>query len=450
MDNDSSTKVFSELTQTNIKEELYILYLEIKGEINKRCIEIDKSQFDENVSNLTIKTLINYLKEMTYILLNNKFKYNHNIILPKYNEIKDNNIFLSNKSQLENEIKKYQADNRYLIKKLFQYKLQKDIIEIKLNSYLEMEKEYDLLKEKLKYEKGRFLNNDRKDNEIIILRAENSNLKKEIWQNENNSKNYELIIKNEQQKIKQLKNQLNQLNKKLIILETSHISINNNFSTIHNNNSINNGRASSRWSKKKEKDERIPSNNSGAISKGTHSLKKKKKIINTKFSKLEMKNISSLNERTLSKGYNLINNNNNSKKKKNIKGIKTIENNSILNDSYNKILNNLLNFKVNSICKKKSIVTNSYKKNNNSITMCMDYSDKIDENKNYFSNRYTKYKKDSKRQIYNKIIKVIPNTKFPLTNKNINKNLIPSLPQKYIIKKNNSFLNIKRKTKESL
>ena len=35
-------------------------------------------------------------------------------------------------------------------------------------------------KEKAKYEEGCFLNNDRNDNEILILREENSNLKKEI------------------------------------------------------------------------------------------------------------------------------------------------------------------------------------------------------------------------------------------------------------------------------
>ena len=49
MENSNSIKEISELTETNIKEELYILYLEIKGEIGKRCIEIDKSQFDANV-----------------------------------------------------------------------------------------------------------------------------------------------------------------------------------------------------------------------------------------------------------------------------------------------------------------------------------------------------------------------------------------------------------------
>ena len=451
MDYNDSIPTITEFTETNIKEELYILYLEIKGEISKRCIEINKSQFDENISNFKIKTLINYLKEIIYILLNNKFKYNPKNIIPKENKVIDNNNYYSNISQLENEIKKYQADIRYLIKKQFQYRIQKDAMEIKLNSYIEMEKEYDLLKEKVKYEEGRFLNNDRKDNEIIILRQENSNLKKEIVKNDKISKIYELKITNEQQKVKELKEQLDQLNKKIILLETTnHISINNNFSTI-NNNSITNGRTSSRWSKKKEKDERLTSNNnSHIISNGNTSLKKKKKILNVKYSKLEMKGIGNLNERTLSRGNsNSIFNINNHKKKKKNKGITTVDNNSIINETYNRILNSLLNFKINNNSSvKKTIVATSHKKK--SISMCVDNTDKTEENRKYSSKKHSKHKSGSKHKIYHKIINGIPNSKFPLTIKNFNKNLIPYLPQKYFIKNNSSFINIKGKTKESL
>ena len=452
MENSNSIEVISELTETNIKEELYILYLEIKGEIGKRCIEIDKSQFDTNVSNFKIKTLLNYLKEIIYIFLNNKFKINqnqNNILTKEINKI-DNNKYLSYISQLENEIKKYQADIRYLFQQIFQYKIQKDAMEIKLNSYIEIEKEYDLLKEKVKYEEGRFLNNDRKDNEILILREENSNLKKEIIKNEKNSKNYELIIKNEEQEIKELKTKIEHLNKKLILLESNHISNNNNYSTI-NNNSITNGRTSSQWTKKKDRNERLPSNSSHMHSNGNYSLKKKKKLINTKYSKLEMKGINNLNERTLSRGNsNSIININNTKKKKNNKGVTTIDNNTIFNETYNKILNSLINFKINNnhISSKKTIITTSHKKN--SISMCMDNSDKNDENNKYSSNKKSKHI-SGKHKLYNKLVNGIPNSKFPMTSKHyLNKNLIPSLPQKYFLKNNNSFINIKGKTKDSI
>jgi hypothetical protein len=242
-----------------------------------------------------------------------------------------------------------------------------------------------------------------------------------------------LKIKNEQDEIKELKEQLNQLNKKMILLETTtnHISINNNFSTIHNN-SITNGRTSLRWPRKKEKDERIPSNNSHLISNGNNSLKKNKKIHNTKYSKLEMRGIGNLNERTLSRGNsNSIIKLNNSKKKKKMKGIKTIDNNSIFSDTYNRILNNLINFKTNNnnISAKKTIVTTSHKKN--SVSMCVDNFDKTEENAKYSSHKKSKHKSGKKHKRYHKITNVIPNSKFPLTSKHLTKKLIPTLPQKF-------------------
>ena len=432
-----SKKIIAE-KEINIKEELYILFLEIKGELSKRCIEIDKSQFVENISNIKLETLLNYLKEIIYILLNNKFKISDSYNSFVENNYKEKKLLNPNISQLENEIKKYQADIRYLVQKQFQYKVQKDALEIKLNSYLEMEKEYEKLKEKVKYEEGHFLKNDRKDSEILILREENSNLKKEILKNEKKEKNFELKIKKEQLQIKQLKDQLNELNKKLIVIENNQIQNNNNFHTNHNS-SILNGRKSTRWTTiKKEKDEKLSSNNSNITSHRNNSLKKKAKISNIKFSKLEMKGINNLNERTLSRGNNNNILNNNYKKKRGNKEIKTIDNNKIFNKTYIKILNGLINNKINnnipSIPSKKTIVASSHKKN--SISMYVDNSYKNDEYKKYSSKKNSKNKYSSKRKIYNKLMN-IPNSKIPSTNKNhLNKNIIPSLSFKYFIKNN--------------
>ena len=66
---------------------------------------------------------------------------------------------------------------------------------MKLNAYMEMETEFEELKEKVKYEGGKFLNNERKDNEIMILRQENSILKKEITKYKENKDLYESKIK---------------------------------------------------------------------------------------------------------------------------------------------------------------------------------------------------------------------------------------------------------------
>ena len=469
MSQNNSLEITSEISEINIKEELYILFLEIKGELNNRCIEINKSQFDEKISNFKTKTLINYLKEIVYILLNNKFQINTKRNINNENndnDIKTNN---NNNSELQNEVLKYQADIRNLIQKQFQYKIQKDAMETKINSYKEMEKEYDILKEKVKYEEGRFLNNDRKDNEILILREENSNLKKEIIKKEQNSKDYEILIENEKSRIKELKTQLSQLNKKIILLEsnkTIHNNNNNNYSTIHNNTISTKGRTSSRWSKRKDKEkskdkdkeERLQSNNSHLTSNNTntnHSLKKRK-IMNAKYSKLEVKAIGNSNERTLSRGNstNLININ--SKKKKLCKGITTVDNNnnSKISETYHKILNSLLNFKTNNnISTKKTIIASSHKKNSSS--MCVDIQEKNNEKRNIkrsLSKKFREIKNNtgSKHKIYNKLMNGIPNSKIPLTSKNnANKKIIPNLRNKNFVK-NKSFLNIKRKNKEYL
>ena len=461
MSDNCSLEIKSETNEINIKEELYILFLEIKGELNNRCIEIDKEQFDEKVSNFKTKTLINYLKEIVYTLLNNKFQ-----IKPKEKiEIENNNNITDINTQiyeLENEIIKYQADIRNLIQKQFQYKIQKDAMETKLNSYKEMEKDYNLLKEKVKYEEGRFLNNDRKDNEILILREENSNLKKEILKNEKNSKNYETLIESEKKRIKELKTQLSQLNKKLILLESNQLILNNtnnNYSTIHNNTISTKGRTSSRWSKTKDRErdrdreEILISNISHLTSNNTNLSVKKKKIINTKYSKLEMRAIGNSNERTLSRGNstNLIKLN--SKKKRSNQGITTIDNNSKISETYNKIFNSLLSVKSNNnLTTKKTIVAKSHK--NNSASMLVDNNyEKPEEKRNSKRSlskkiKHIKNNTGTKHKIYNKLMNGIPNSKIPLTSKNnINKNLIPNLPQKYFAK-NKSLINIKRQNKE--
>ena len=461
MSDNCSMEIKSETNEINIKEELYILFLEIKGELNNRCIEIDKEQFDEKVSNFKTKTLINYLKEIVYTLLNNKFqiKTKEKIEIENNNNIPDINTQIY---ELENEIIKYQADIRNLIQKQFQYKIQKDAMETKLNSYKEMEKDYNLLKEKVKYEEGRFLNNDRKDNEILILREENSNLKKEILKNEKNSKNYETLIESEKKRIKELKTQLSQLNKKLILLESNQLILNNtnnNYSTIHNNTISTKGRTSSRWSKTKDRErdrdreEILISNISHLTSNNTNLSVKKKKIINTKYSKLEMRAIENSNERTLSRGNstNLIKLN--SKKKRSNQGIATIDNNSKISETYNKIFNSLLSVKANNnLTTKKTIVAKSHKKNSASMLVDNNY-EKPEEKRNSKRSlskkiQHIKNNTGTKHKIYNKLMNGIPNSKIPLTSKNnINKNLIPNLPQKYFAK-NKSLINIKRQNKE--
>ena len=81
---------------------------------------------------------------------------------------------------MENYIKKIENDLRYYIRQYYEYKIQNDALEEKVRIYGLMQEEFEELKDKVKFEGGRFLNNERKENEIIILRQENTILKKEI------------------------------------------------------------------------------------------------------------------------------------------------------------------------------------------------------------------------------------------------------------------------------
>ena len=186
---EENSQNFSEL---EFKEQLYVFYLEIKGELTKKNIEIEKDQLQEIVNSTNPSIILNYIRELFYMLINIKF--------PQEEEKEELNIKkISNKSQdyfqLENHIRKLEYDIRIFLQKEFQNKIKRDTLEMKLNAYMEMETEFEELKEKVKYEGGKFLNNERKDNEIMILRQENSILKKEITKYKENKDLYESKIK---------------------------------------------------------------------------------------------------------------------------------------------------------------------------------------------------------------------------------------------------------------
>ena len=152
----------------NLNNKIYELYLNFKEYIISSGTNIEKAPTEIKSSSepiLIINELQNYL-----------------------NSIKKNN---NNISILENMILKLEKDLKYHIKNEFMFKIQKDTLDNKIKNYSEMEEEFEALKEKVRYEGGKFLNNDRKDNEIKILRRENSNIKKEVKKMEIKIKNLE-------------------------------------------------------------------------------------------------------------------------------------------------------------------------------------------------------------------------------------------------------------------
>ena len=227
------------------KELLYELFYEIKSEILGTKIEINEDEYQENVKTSTIPILIRYIHDSIQILIQKKTESISESKLEDKNNFasindKNNNKYIYNESYL----KKLEAKERYLIKLSFQNKLQKDAIENKLNDYMDMEEEFEEMKAKLKYEDGRFLNNDRKDNEIIIIRGENSNLKQSIKQLEEKINTLEKdkqdktkVINELQESMKKIKLKLKDLQKQNEILNAHCINININ--NVNGNNNKN-------------------------------------------------------------------------------------------------------------------------------------------------------------------------------------------------------------------
>jgi hypothetical protein len=173
---------------------------------------LNKKEYEESILSTDISTIINYIKESIPILINKKLDE-----LNKQN-FKEN-ILLNERYNYDNQLKNLESQLRFYISKQLQFKIQRDTYEIKLRNLMDLESEYENLKQKLKYDGKNFLDNDRKENEIEILRRENSNLKKAINQIELEKKLTDSKREISQKTILSLKIQLEKLNNKLYKVE---------------------------------------------------------------------------------------------------------------------------------------------------------------------------------------------------------------------------------------
>ena len=235
------------------KELLYNLFYEIKSEIINSKIEIEEEEYQENINSTTIPQLVNYIHDSIQILLKKKIEdtreeqkeldkklyLNSNPNSLNKEEKKDMNF-----SEYESIIRNLESKQRILTKNYFQQKLQIDAMENKIEEYMEMEDEFEEMKTKLKYEDGRFLNNDRKDNEILIIRGENSILKTEINKLEEKVKSMEEMLNSKEKKIQEINTELEKIKNKFEQKNETNISpsININIRNVHsnNNNDLNN------------------------------------------------------------------------------------------------------------------------------------------------------------------------------------------------------------------
>ena len=283
------------------KELLYELFYEIKSEILGCKIEIEEEEYQENVRAITIPKLVDYLHDSIQILIKKKIDdtkleqkkrdkryYTNNINTP---------IGLDEKEQYENIIRKLESKERKLSKIIFQNKLQKDVMENKISEYMEMEDEFEEMKTKLKYEEGRFLKNDRKDNEIIIIRGENSNLKQSIKQLEEkinllekDKQDKTKIINELQDNMKKFKLKLKDLQKQNEILNAHCINININ--NVNGNNNNKNGNIYNNNNNINPANLNSPSNKDDNINKNKmmYFQKINKKFLNNKIYKAEALN----------------------------------------------------------------------------------------------------------------------------------------------------------------
>jgi hypothetical protein len=217
----------NEYNEYKVKEKLYTLFYELTSEIKGTKIEIDEDDYEENIRTTNVFQIIEYIYQTLQILLD-KYKNDNNLkFKPNDNEI----------NQYEKILRKYENDKRKLIKRQFQQKLHRESLEYKLEEYMEMEEEFEEMKTKLKYEDGKFLDNDRKDNEIIIIRQENSNLKVMISKLENDILVKDKLIEELKEKYNSTQIKLEETEKELNLF--SNIDINN-VNNLNNNSNLGN------------------------------------------------------------------------------------------------------------------------------------------------------------------------------------------------------------------
>ncbi len=246
-----------------IKSEKYQIYTNFKDKsIIKEDHNISLNYFIQESEKIfrELKTEIDYLSKIYNDSQLNKF---NEIIIRLKNLFKDysNNFNLLSLQIYEPYLRKYESELRHLNKIIFMYQLQKDTMENKLKILQKKNEEYQKLKKitNVIVENGEFIFTDRKENEIIILRAENSILKKELYKYEEKEK--KLITEFELSK-KIMQNKINELTYKIDSLDplNSNSSININLNDISHSNLFLNQNTSLDNSKKKNKSDFIFTN----------------------------------------------------------------------------------------------------------------------------------------------------------------------------------------------
>ena len=305
------------------KELLYELFYEIKSELLGCKIEIDEEEFQENIRGITIPKLVDYIHDSIQILVKKKMddvRQEQKKIDKKYYTNNVNKAFnIDEKSLYENLIRKLESKERILSAIIFKKQIQRDVMENKISEYMEMEEEFEEMKTKLKYEEGRFLKNDRKDNEIIIIRGENSNLKQSIKLLETKLTKLEndIIYKSKkifklEEELKKFKVKIKELQKQNEILNANYINININ--NVNGNNNKNGNTFNNNYNNNntvsipKEENKNIQKNKIGHFHKINKKILHKGDTLNNTRNEFLERSKSELNKHLLTNKNNLLSN----------------------------------------------------------------------------------------------------------------------------------------------
>ena len=149
-----------QIDKTHINYTLILLYKELISLLKNFNNNIyDYSIYKEFNNNLNIIANTNTTKESLINIFKKTFI---KIINLKTKELKENI------SQYKSYILLLEQNNRYHIKENFLKQTKIDILENEIDLYMEVEEEFNEMKEKFKYENGKFLHNEKKENEILI------------------------------------------------------------------------------------------------------------------------------------------------------------------------------------------------------------------------------------------------------------------------------------------
>ena len=180
-------------------EKMNFIKIENGNEDSENILSISEKEISYNFlskKNDNYLEAINYKISLLYEIYENNLiksidKSFQDKIISYFNQIysilnllskEKNNII----SQYESILRKNEEKIRALFSDIFNLKIRNTYLENNVEILLKKEDEYKLIKEKtgIIVENGSIIYNDRKDNEIFILRQENSNLKTVVNKNE--------------------------------------------------------------------------------------------------------------------------------------------------------------------------------------------------------------------------------------------------------------------------